>query len=67
MAPCGLSIRPVAGLATNTLVALASQLRGKPCRPYTSDTKVRIQLPFQTRFYYPDASVVCRSHPPGDP
>lgn len=53
-------------IATNTLVALASQLRGKPCRPYNSDTKVRIQLPFQTRFYYPDASVVCRSNPPGD-
>ena len=29
-------------------------------------TKVRIQLPSQIRFYYPDVSVICRSNPPND-
>jgi Uma2 family endonuclease len=47
-------------IATNALVALGARLRGKPCRPYNSDTKIRIRLPTQTRFYYPDVSVVCR-------
>ena len=29
-------------IATNSLVALGNRLRGKPCRPYNSDTKIRI-------------------------
>jgi Uma2 family endonuclease len=53
-------------IATNTLVALGGRLRGKPCRPYNSDTKIRVHLPDQVRFYYPDASVVCRPNPPTD-
>jgi len=53
-------------IATNTLVALGARLRGKPCQPYNSDTKIRIRLPTQTRFYYPDASVVCRPNPDND-
>jgi Uma2 family endonuclease len=28
--------------------------------------KLRIRLADQTRFYYPDAQVVCRPNPPGD-
>jgi Uma2 family endonuclease len=47
-------------IATNTLGALYARLRGKPCRPFNSDTKVRVRLPNQVRFYYPDASVVCK-------
>lgn len=46
-------------IATNLLGALGSRLRGKPCRPFNSDTKVRIELANHTRFYYPDAMVVC--------
>jgi Uma2 family endonuclease len=53
-------------IATNTLGALFGRLRGRPCRPYNSDTKVRVRLPTHTRFYYPDTSVICRSNPPTD-
>jgi len=47
-------------IALNTLIALGIRLGGKRCRPYNSDTKIRIRLPRRIRFYYPDASVVCR-------
>ena len=46
--------------------ALYVRLRGKPCRPRNSDTKIRIRLASHTRFYYPDASVVCKPNPPTD-
>lgn len=51
-------------VASNALVALGSRLRGRPCRPFNSDTKIRVRLPTQVRFYYPDASVICRLNPP---
>lgn len=51
-------------IAGNVLASLHGQLRGKPCQPYNSDTKVRVRLTNQTRFYYPDAMVVCRSNDP---
>ncbi len=50
----------------NTFAALHTQLRGKPCRPFDSDTKVRLRLPDQTRFYYPDVQVTCHPNAPGD-
>lgn len=53
-------------IATNTLVSLGSHLSGKPCRPYNSDTKIRIRLPSEVRFYYPDVSVICRPNPQDD-
>ncbi|MCE9527327.1 MAG: Uma2 family endonuclease [Planctomycetales bacterium] len=53
-------------LATNTLVALGSRLKGRRCRPFNSDTKIRVRLPTQLRFYYPDASVICRPNPQQD-
>jgi Uma2 family endonuclease len=53
-------------IASNTLVAFGTRLRGKPCQPWNSDTKVRVRLPTHVRFYYPDASVVCRPNPPID-
>lgn len=53
-------------IASNMLVALGIRLRGQTCRPYNSDTKIRIRLPNQVRFYYPDASVICRSNPQTD-
>jgi Uma2 family endonuclease len=53
-------------IASNILGELYSRLRGRPCRGYNSDTKIRIQFPAHTRFYYPDALVVCRENPPND-
>lgn len=53
-------------IASNVLGALYGRLRGRPCRPFNSDTKIRIRLPGQVRFYYPDKSVVCRPNPPTD-
>jgi Uma2 family endonuclease len=53
-------------IATNVICSLGPRLRGQPCRPFNSDTKVRVQLPTQVRFYYPDASVICRPNPPTD-
>jgi Uma2 family endonuclease len=50
-------------IATNALGILHAQLRGKKCQPFNSDTKVRVLLPTHTRFYYPDAMVVCRQNP----
>jgi Uma2 family endonuclease len=53
-------------IASNILGLLHGLLRGHQCRPFNSDTKIRIRLADQTRFYYPDAQVVCRLNPPGD-
>ena len=53
-------------IASNTLVALGARLRGKRCRAYNSDTKIRLRLPTQVRFYYPDVSVICRPNPQTD-
>lgn len=53
-------------IAKNVLVALANRLRGRPCRPFNSDTKIRLRLPFQVRFYYPDVSVTCQPNPQSD-
>jgi Uma2 family endonuclease len=53
-------------IATNTLVALGIRLRGQRCRPFNSDTKIRVRLPAHVRFYYPEVSVICRPNPPND-
>ena len=53
-------------IAVNTLVSLGIRLRGKRCRPFNSDTKIRIRRPKRRRYYYPDASVVCRPNPQDD-
>jgi Uma2 family endonuclease len=50
-------------IATNSLVALANRLRKGPCRPFNSDTKIRVRLSFGVHFYYPDVSVTCRPNP----
>lgn len=50
-------------VAGNIFACLHARLRGQPCRPYNSDTKIRIRLTTHTRFYYPDASVICRPNP----
>lgn len=53
-------------IALNTGAALLNRLRGKGCRPFNSDTKIRIRLPNGIRFYYPDVSVVGNSNSPDD-
>jgi Uma2 family endonuclease len=53
-------------IAVNVTGLLHARLRGGPCRPYNSDTKIRVRLPTQVRFYYPDVSVICRPNPPSD-
>ena len=53
-------------IATNITGVLFGLLRGHRCRVYNSDTKVRIQLPSHSRFYYPDVQVVCKSNPESD-
>jgi Uma2 family endonuclease len=53
-------------IATNVLGSLHARLRGRPCQPFNSETKIRVRLPTHVRFYYPDASVVCHSNPPDD-
>jgi len=49
-------------IAVNALVSLGTRLRGSGFRPCNSDTKVRIRQASTTRFYYPDAMVVCRQN-----
>src|SRR5579862_3723063 len=53
-------------ITVNTLAALHTRLRGRPCRPFNSDTKIRVPLPAQVRLYYPDASVSSRPGPQAD-
>jgi Uma2 family endonuclease len=53
-------------IASNTLAFVHARLRGKRCRAFNSDTKIRVFLPTQVRFYYPDVSVVCSQNPPLD-
>ena len=50
-------------ISANVIGSLFSQLRGRPCRTFTSDTKIKLELADHTRFYYPDAQVVCDSKP----
>lgn len=47
----------------NIFGILHARLRGRPCQPYNSDTKVRVRLPTHVRFYYPDVQVNCRTNP----
>ncbi|HEU5145067.1 MAG TPA: Uma2 family endonuclease [Chryseosolibacter sp.] len=42
---------------SNLFIALGIQLKGKPCRPYGSD--LRVHIPENTLFTYPDISIFC--------
>jgi Uma2 family endonuclease len=55
-------------IASNTFLAVGMRLhpRGRRCRAYNSDTKIRVRLPTHVRFYYPDVPVICRPNPPND-
>lgn len=50
-------------IAGNIFLSLGTRLRGKKCRPFNSDTKVRVRFPNHVRFYYPDVQVVCQPNP----
>src|SRR4051794_20525471 len=51
-------------ISTNVLGTLYGLLKRKKCRPYNSDTKIRVRLQSKIRFYYPDASIICRPNRP---
>jgi len=53
-------------IAGNVFGFLHGKLRGKKCRPFNSDTKVRVRFPTHVRFYYPDVQVVCLPNPVED-
>ncbi len=53
-------------IASNALVAFGTRFRGQSCRAFNSDTKICVRLPGHVRFYYPDASVICRPNPQTD-
>src|SRR5262245_5890586 len=69
-APSCMRWRPKATRTTSSLETLLgslhARLRGRRCRPFNSDTKTRIRLPREMRFYYPDASVICQPNPQSD-
>lgn len=44
-------------IVANVIITLGGQLKGRPCKVYPSDLKVR--TPNANRFFYPDISVVC--------
>lgn len=48
----------------NLIIALGRALQGSKCRVYSPDAKIRIRQNLRdTRFYYPDVSVICKSNP----
>lgn len=44
-------------ISKNLIRDIATALRGKPCQPYGSD--MRINIPENTLFTYPDISIIC--------
>ena len=46
-------------ISLNIATALHAFLRGKPCRTFVNDLKVRLQVARQDIFYYPDILVAC--------
>lgn len=53
-------------IVMNCAGSLHASLKGKPCSPFNSDTKVRIRQITGTRFYYPDVMIVCDPNPEED-
>lgn len=49
---------------TNLFGILATQLKGKTCRPYGSDK--RMKIPQNTLYTYPDISIYCKTNSPFD-
>ena len=49
---------------SNLFIALGIGLKGKPCKPYGSD--LRIHIPENTLFTYPDIAIICGEILPSD-
>jgi Uma2 family endonuclease len=49
---------------SNVFIQIGIHLKGKPCRPYGSD--MRIHIPQNTLFTYPDISIICGELVPSD-
>ncbi len=43
----------------NIYAALHAQLRGKPCRPHTTEIKLKVRALSEENYYYPDVMVAC--------
>ena len=56
---CAGASDPYELVALNAASALNIHLKGKGCRAYKSDMKLRLMLRGKTIFYYPDVMVVC--------
>lgn len=50
-------------IVTNLVFQFQNQLRGGPCRAWSSNTKVRLQVDRDDIFYMPDVTVVCGAIP----
>lgn len=44
-------------ISSNLIAGLGHRLKGKPCKPFGSDT--RVHIPSNTLFTYPDITVIC--------
>jgi len=44
-------------IVANLIISIGAQLKGRPCRVYPSDLKVRV--PNSTKYFYPDVSAIC--------
>ncbi len=44
---------------SNSFIAIGLQLKGKPCQPFGSD--MRVHIPENTLYTYPDISIFCRT------
>lgn len=53
-------------IAVAFVSSMYNALRGRPCQPFNSDTKVRVRMATHNRFYYPDGMVVCTPNPTSD-
>jgi Uma2 family endonuclease len=49
-------------IAGNVFASIHSHLRGRKCRAFTNDMKVRIPYGDKVVFYYPDVLVACNPH-----
>ena len=52
--------RQHATLSGNVFAALHAALRGKRCRPYVENMKLRVRREEDVQFFYPDVMVVCQ-------
>ena len=46
-------------IVLNISASLHTQLRGKPCRPHTTDIKLKVRALSEENYYYPDVMVAC--------